>query len=473
MATEKTETKTAEKTAPENGVGAEVQGTRTPLARVVPVSEDRADIFNPKRWTSTDVETIKNTLCPKGIPDADFKLFIMRCQASGMNPLLGEAFCIERPIKVGGTKDNPIWGKAYVFTPGEQGMEARADDFPDYRGLRAAAVYSKDKIIIDPSTGEVSHQYNPAEDRGRLVGAWAMVYREGRTTPVEFVRLEEYSDPRNPKWSTSPHTMIVKCARAAALRRAYPNAFNGVFVREEMREEVEQLLEENTPRSTADVLADRMKATGAAQAEIGSKPATAPTKASTATVDVVKQPAKTPPADRHLHAVTTDSTGRMSGQAGPSTTTADPVVAEAKLIIVRCEALMVPYDGQKLLEDKSYREALSAELDKQAKRAAGAFSQRSMEGAAQKPPVEDEGPVMIFGGEYKNKAIRKLDGPTIIELMKLGNEKLKSLDEKRAAKVNENLAWLKAELDRRAQAMLDEQEKAQEKPQREPGDDID
>jgi phage recombination protein Bet len=448
--------------------------SRGPLAKVVQIDEARVDLFNPLKWSRDDVELIKQTVCPKGIPDAEFKLFIAKCQASGMNPLLGEAFCVDRNQNIG-TKENPKWIKVYVFTPGEQGMEARADDFPDYRGIRAAAVYEKDKILIDASTGVVSHQYNPVGDRGRLLGAWAIAYREGRQTPVEYVAFSEYYDDRNPQWKSRPATMIVKCARAAALRRAYPNKFTGIYVREELRDEaaadgeLTPAQDQQANRSTTDVLADRLKQQRQPDA---SRPGAESVKASQATVDVVVEkpkeqprPSPTPPP--------------RSGQAGPSTTNADPAVAEAKKLIARCEALKVDYDGQKLLEDRHYREALSAELDKLAKRAAGAISENSMEGAARNPPVEapkpDQGPLMIYDlPERKTKGlpISSLSGPELLIAITWGEQKIPSLQDdtkstaaQKTAKVRACIDAVKAEMKKREAAAIGEE------PSREPGED--
>lgn len=412
-----------------------VNGTRAPLAKVIPIEESRVDLFNPLKWTPADVETIKHTVCPKGIPDNEFKLFILKCQASGMNPLLGEAFCVERNIKVGGTRDQPIWGKAFVFTPGEQGMEGRADDFPDYRGLRAAVVCAKDKIVIDPSIGEVSHQYNPAEDRGRILGAWAIAYRDGRKTPVEFCKLEEYIDAKNPKWAGSPHTMIVKCARAAALRRAYPNKFDGIFVREELRDET---AESQTPaeaeqanRDTTDRLTDRMKVTAQAQADLKrddrgrAAPTVAPSKA---TVDVVAERPKTGVQlveDRRT-AVLGDVLGEEPEKPGVAAPPADPTK--------RDHATTEKLPHQQADEKKA--EAVA------------------------------QGPLMVFGPK-KGKPIATLDGPEILEFIAFGESKIGTLDKEKAEKVRACINNLKAEERRRQDALV----AASEPP--EPGSDLD
>jgi hypothetical protein len=72
-----------------------------------------------------------------------------------------------------------------------------------------------------------------------LVGAWAEVYREGRETTYTEIDFDEYAGRKkdgslNSQWSTKPATMLCKCVKAAALRDAYPNAFAGMYIAEEM-----------------------------------------------------------------------------------------------------------------------------------------------------------------------------------------------------------------------------------------------
>jgi phage recombination protein Bet len=440
MAMTETETRVREEVVTEQDAG-----TRTPLARVVPIDESRVDLFNPKRWSKEDVDVVKKTVCPAGIPDAEFKLFIMKCQASGMNPLLGEAFCIKRNQNIG-SKDSPKWIEVFQFTPGEQGMEGRADDFPDYRGLRAAAVYEADKILIDASAGEVSHQYNPVDPkRGRLLGAWGIAYREGRKTPVEFVRLDEYMDARNPKWASSPSTMIVKCARAAALRRAYPNAFDGIFVREEIAEEGERVVPtesvtgsqaEQMNRDTTDKLADRMRATAEAQAGLKDAP-----RPGARTVDVVAEKPKPSAAPTNLVGI-----------------------AELKADLKRYE---IPYTEESVEKNPGgLQELVNAAKQKSAAvKAAGGVTTSEMDRADKAGPAP-VGPLMVFGPK-KGQPVASLDGPEILEQIAFGESKIGGLDATKAAKVRACIDDLKAEEKKRTDALLAATEPL------EPGSDLD
>ncbi len=199
-------------------------------------------------WSRERVELIRRTICPKGIGEDEFALFIEQCKRSGLDPLLKEAFCVGRRQNTG-SRERPNWTTRYEFQPSEAGMLARAERFPDFKGIQASAVYAEDEIIVDQGKGEVVHRFNPAKRKGALVGAWARVVREGKLPVVVWLDFSGYVQ-QTPLWAKIPTTMIEKCARVAALRKAYPEAFGGLYVREEMpAEEYETpaALEEHTP----------------------------------------------------------------------------------------------------------------------------------------------------------------------------------------------------------------------------------
>jgi phage recombination protein Bet len=183
-------------------------------------------------WSRERVELIRRTICPKGIGEDEFTLFIEQCKRSGLDPLLKEAFCVGRRQNAG-SRERPNWVTRYEFQPSEAGMLARAERFPDFKGIQASAVYAEDEIIVDQGKGEVVHRFNPAKRKGALVGAWARVVREGKLPVVVWLDFAGYVQ-QTPLWAKIPTTMIEKCARVAALRKAYPEAFGGLYVREEM-----------------------------------------------------------------------------------------------------------------------------------------------------------------------------------------------------------------------------------------------
>ncbi|ATB31867.1 phage recombination protein Bet [Melittangium boletus] len=184
------------------------------------------------QWSPERVELIRRTICPRGIGEDEFALFIEQCKRSGLDPLLKEAFCVARRQNAG-SREKPNWVSRHEFQPSEAGMLARAERFPDCKGIQASAVYAEDEIIVDQGKGEVVHRFNPAKRKGSLVGAWARVVREGKLPVVVWLDFAGYVQ-QTPLWAKIPTTMIEKCARVAALRKAYPEAFGGLYVREEM-----------------------------------------------------------------------------------------------------------------------------------------------------------------------------------------------------------------------------------------------
>jgi phage recombination protein Bet len=180
-------------------------------------------------WTPDRIDLIKRTVCPKGITDDELRLFIEQCKRSGLDP---------RRQNIG-TFDSPNWIEKREFQPAEAGMLARAEQFPDYKGCTASAVREKDVCEIDAGAGTVKHTYSPGKDRGDVLGAWARVVRDGKEPVVVWLEMDGYQQTnrkgeRLAMWARIPDTMIEKCARVAALRKAYPEAFGGLYIAEEM-----------------------------------------------------------------------------------------------------------------------------------------------------------------------------------------------------------------------------------------------
>jgi phage recombination protein Bet len=132
---------------------------------------------------------------------------------------------------------------------GRDGLLAIAQRHPDYLGFRCAAVYEKDDfaVLADPvewklPNGEPvytkfrhSFQGFAKQGRGKLLGAFAEVYRQGKT-PTDFMAyLEDYdkgsSSDKSP-WLKLKDVMIEKVALVTALRLAF--RVSGLYIREEL-----------------------------------------------------------------------------------------------------------------------------------------------------------------------------------------------------------------------------------------------
>lgn len=200
-------------------------------------------------WTKEQRDLIRKTICPPNTTDLEFEFFVTWCAQTGLNPMLKQAWLVPRKQK------NPANGRyEEKMEPqvAEIGMRARADELPDYRGIKGDAVYEGDEFMVDADAGTIIHKWSLSARKAagnKLLGAWARVARENREPSLVFVTLESriqtYYDFESkaqvvtPFWKKDPAGQIAKCARAAALRLAYPNVFAGQFIEGETREEIE------------------------------------------------------------------------------------------------------------------------------------------------------------------------------------------------------------------------------------------
>jgi phage recombination protein Bet len=366
------------------------------------------------QWSHERVELIRRTICPKGIGEDEFALFIEQCKRSGLDPLLKEAFCVARRANAG-NREKPNWVTRYEFQPSEAGMLARAERFPDFKGIQASAVYAEDEIIVDQGKGEVVHRFNPAKRKGSLVGAWSRVVREGKLPVVVWLDFAGYVQ-QTPLWAKIPTTMIEKCARVAALRKAYPEAFGGLYVREEMpAEEFEPQAEPATSHGGHEVQ--------------GTRPGP------------VKAPFP-PPSPREVREVREEK---------------EPALAQAQLQVdAPKEPAREPEPAPEPVKARPAAPAKEAKESKQARQPVAAKEAKEPT-VAPEPLPAPEAPVKLRGssvvvafGPHKGKTASELSDEDLAETIDLAHEKLMEQPKAKWARpMRENLAALEAEAELR------------------------
>lgn len=152
-------------------------------------------------FTPEQIKLVKDTVA-KGATDDELKLFIYRCKNMGLDPL--------KPGQVHFVKYGNSPGTTIV---GIDGFRTRAMKSGKLAGIMRG-------IIND--------------DKGKLVGAWAEVYRHDWTKPArDEAFLSEYSTGKG-MWLKMPITMLKKVAEVAALRMAFPDELGGMYSHEEM-----------------------------------------------------------------------------------------------------------------------------------------------------------------------------------------------------------------------------------------------
>ena len=203
---------------------------------------------------------IRNTVNPNA-GEAEFELFLEVAARYQLNPLNGELYLAKMPSADGQpAKFVPIVGRA--------GYLAVAQRQASYKGLRADVVRSRDVFEVDwdeeakdGTTPKVVHRYrftvNPDTDdepaqadetaserevrkRGKIIGAWCKVYREGRTPTFFYASWNEYA-PRDINksrfWKQHPSEAMRKCAVSNAVREAF--SLSGLYDEAEMTRALE------------------------------------------------------------------------------------------------------------------------------------------------------------------------------------------------------------------------------------------
>jgi len=155
-------------------------------------------------------------ICDKATPQ-EVTFFMELCRAQRLNPFIREAYL----VKFGNSPAQMITAEI-VF-------ERRANAHPDYLGMEHGVVYLDASGSIQKREGTAT--YKAANEV--LVGGWARVHRKGRIDSYAEVTLDEYNKNQS-LWKSMPGVMISKCAKATALRLAFPSDFHGMYVAEEM-----------------------------------------------------------------------------------------------------------------------------------------------------------------------------------------------------------------------------------------------
>ena len=167
------------------------------------------------------VKTLKSTVAV-GATDAEFAMFTSYCQSTGLNPFKKEVWFIK--TKGYQRRDGTmVDGKVQIMT-GINGFLAIANRHPQYDGLEC----------------EVTQN-----DKGQVVSATVKVWRKDRRFPSVATALwSEYYKPspsgKAGVWEQMPSIMLSKCAKALALREAFPQELNGLYTADEMPHEYSQ-----------------------------------------------------------------------------------------------------------------------------------------------------------------------------------------------------------------------------------------
>ncbi len=174
------------------------------------------------------------------VTDQEIVMFMGMCKANKLNPFNNDAYL----IKYGSQAATMIVSKDVFFK--------RAIDNSNYNGMKSGIIVVKNGEIIKRE----GHIKLKDEE---LAGAWCEVFRKDWEYSIyQEVNFNEYAGytkegKLNSQWASKPVIMITKVAESTALRKAFTENLQGMYIAEEISEpvQVENIVE------VEDILADK------------------------------------------------------------------------------------------------------------------------------------------------------------------------------------------------------------------------
>jgi phage recombination protein Bet len=202
---------TITKTTADNSL---TQGERQAI-RYIPLGE-KAPIELTLRMIAHDIAT--PTKSGQRPSEGDCLRFANLCKGRELNPWTGDCFMIGYDSQGGAN---------FELITAYQALLKRAERSDKFDGLEGG-------VTVKTADG-LEHRKGCLVMKGEvIVGGWAKAYRQDRRIPHEAIIDFKVYDTGRSRWKVDPAGMIAKCAKAAALREAFPNQVGGLYLQEEM-----------------------------------------------------------------------------------------------------------------------------------------------------------------------------------------------------------------------------------------------
>jgi hypothetical protein len=192
------------------------------------------------------IELIKDTVAPRDASPAEFAMFLEISARYELDPFAKEIFLAKMKGKDGQQ------GRCAIIVS-RDGFLQIANRTNEFEGIEGDVVRENDEFtktageavpkhivkghVLPPIVSEDGQTTTwPEGSRGKIVGAWATVYRKGRKPTYFYAPWSEYVPNADRKkatpWGKQESAMILKCAETAALRKSF--SITGVVGEEEM-----------------------------------------------------------------------------------------------------------------------------------------------------------------------------------------------------------------------------------------------
>lgn len=156
------------------------------------------------------------------ISDQEFTFFFQLCKNYKVNPFLNEAYLIK------------FNGQPATIVLDYKVLQKIADSNEHFKGMKHGIVVENVKGEIEERNGEFM-----IPGKEHLIAGWCEVLRDDREPTKAYAMFDECKGVKkdgtlNANWVKRPTFMIVKVAKAQALREAFPSQIRNVYTKEEI-----------------------------------------------------------------------------------------------------------------------------------------------------------------------------------------------------------------------------------------------
>lgn len=190
-----------------------------------------------------DLITVAHKTVAKDTTLTEFAYFLQYCKSVGLNPINKEVWCYKNSQ-----------GDLIMFA-GHDGFMKKAHESNAYLGMRSSDVCEFDDFEIDMIEGKVTHKIT--NNRGPVIGAYAIVKVKGREDTIKYVDFKEF-DLGQSLWKPGkkPKKMICKVAETHALKEAF--GVVGLYIEDEFNIKNGKIITEDIVHEVVDKSEDRM-----------------------------------------------------------------------------------------------------------------------------------------------------------------------------------------------------------------------
>ena len=201
--------------------------------KYVPVNESGQDLGNTKNVvakieSNTVVKTSEQTMAKPdaiaGFSESQIALIKRTVAKNATNDELAMFLHIAKKTQLDPFKKE-IWfykdkkGNTLIYAA-RDGYLTIAQRSGEFGGMKSGAVHENDEFVVDIASDAVEHRIVTPADRGKLVAAWATVYRKNCQPTTVYVENATYNKGSN-TWATHPDAMLEKVAQNIALKKVF------------------------------------------------------------------------------------------------------------------------------------------------------------------------------------------------------------------------------------------------------------